>query len=244
MLREMVTTYGRSPGGYMWAILEPVAAIALLSFVFSLAFRTPSLGTSFPLFYATGYLPFILYTDISNKIARAITFSRPLLRYPRVTYIDAILARLFTNVLTHLIVFYILMAGITMTLDIQIILNIPAILLSLLMAAVLGLGVGSINSYLIPAFPAWKQLWSIITRPLFIASGILYTFEDVPAEYREYLWYNPIIHIVGAMRRGFYSTYDATYVSPTYVFGIGLLLLVFGLIMLRRHHRAILSNEL
>ena len=27
----MGTTYGRSPGGYLWAILEPVAGIALLS---------------------------------------------------------------------------------------------------------------------------------------------------------------------------------------------------------------------
>ena len=38
MLREMSATYGRSSLGYLWAILEPVAGIFLLTFVFSLAF--------------------------------------------------------------------------------------------------------------------------------------------------------------------------------------------------------------
>jgi len=240
----MVTTYGRSPGGYIWAILEPVAAIALLSVVFSLAFRSPSIGSSFPLFYASGYLPFTLYTDISGKISRFIGFSRPLLRYPRVTFIDAIIARFLTNILTHITVFYIMMAGIIMTLDVPFILDIPAIIISLTMAGALALGIGVFNSFLFPAFPAWEQIWSIITRPLFIASTILFTFEQVPAGYREILWYNPLVHIVGMMRRGFYSTYDATYVSVPYVFGVSLIYLVFGLVFLRKYHREILNNEL
>ena len=33
IIREMSTTYGRSAGGYIWAILEPVGAIALMSLV-------------------------------------------------------------------------------------------------------------------------------------------------------------------------------------------------------------------
>ena len=41
MLREMATTYGRSAGGYLWAILEPILGIALLSVIFSLALARP-----------------------------------------------------------------------------------------------------------------------------------------------------------------------------------------------------------
>ena len=61
MLREMSTTYGRSPGGYLWAILEPAGGIAMMSVAFGLVLRSPSLGTNFPIFYATGYLPFMMY---------------------------------------------------------------------------------------------------------------------------------------------------------------------------------------
>ena len=31
MLREMSARYGRSPGGYLWALLEPLGAILILS---------------------------------------------------------------------------------------------------------------------------------------------------------------------------------------------------------------------
>ena len=46
VIREMTTSYGRSPGGYIWAILEPVGAVMILSIGFS-RLRQPTLGTSF-----------------------------------------------------------------------------------------------------------------------------------------------------------------------------------------------------
>src|SRR6056297_1461595 len=100
ILREMGTAHGRTAAGYMWAILEPVAGIALLTLVFSLALRSPPLGTSFALFYATGMLPFTSYMSTWNKVATAVTFSRQLLVYPRVTFFDAVVARFLLNAVT------------------------------------------------------------------------------------------------------------------------------------------------
>ncbi|MEM6933365.1 MAG: sugar ABC transporter permease, partial [Pseudomonadota bacterium] len=112
ILREMSTSYGRSPGGYIWAVLEPAAGIALLSLVFSVAFRTPSLGTSFPMFYATGMLLFVMFADVQSKVALSLLFSKQLLTYPTVTFVDAMLARFVLNVITQLMVGYIILAGI------------------------------------------------------------------------------------------------------------------------------------
>ena len=50
------------------------------------------------------------------------------------------------------------------------------------------------------------------------------------------------MHVVGAVRSGFYARYDAPYVDPVFVFGLSLLLLVTGLIFLRRYHTDILNN--
>ena len=108
ILREMSTTFGRSPGGYLWAILDPVAGLLLLSFVFSLAFAGPPLGTSFGLFYATGYLPFVMFNEIANKMATSINFSKPLLAYPAVTLLDALIARFSLAILTNIMVGYII----------------------------------------------------------------------------------------------------------------------------------------
>lgn len=241
ILREMSSVYGRSAMGYLWAILEPVAAIALLSFIFSIAFRTPAMGSSFPLFYATGYLPFMFYMGTSMNIATCIRFSKQLLFYPRVTYIDAIFARFLLSFLTHAVVFCILITGIILIEGTQTILQLQYIFSSFLMAAAFAFGVGVVNCFLFEILPSWVQLWSIATRPLFIISCIFFTPESLPEPFRSYLLYNPLVHIVSEMRRGFYPYYDGVYISHFYVYGLSLTLAMIGLYLLKRFNKNILD---
>ena len=234
VLREMVTTYGRSPGGYLWALLEPVAGIALLSFAFSLVFHAPSLGTNFPLFYATAYLPYMLFHDVAGKTATAIRFSRPLLNFGAVSWFDVVLARFLLNLMTHLMVSVVVLGSIIVIFDLNIVPDMALVAAALAMAGVFALGVGVLNSYLFLAFPAWERVWLVATRPLFIISGVFFLFEDIPAELQGYLWFNPLFHITGQMRQGFYATYSADYISPAFAFGVGSALLFVGLAMLTR----------
>lgn len=243
ILREMATRYGRSPGGYIWAVLEPVGAIAILSVAFSLLLRAPSLGTNFAMFYATGYLPFALYLVLATTISQAIRFSRPLLAYPSVTYMDAILARLVLNLLTQVTVFYVIITGLHLVFDLRTILDFPTIALSLLMAATMGFGVGVMNCFMMSILPVWENIWLIVNRPLFILSAVLFIYEDLPAFAANWLWYNPLVHMTGVMRTGFYPTYEATYVSLPYYFGIALVLTALGLVLLGRYHRYILNEK-
>ncbi len=240
ILREMGTTYGRSAGGYLWAILEPAAGIALLTFIFSLAFRAPPLGESFPLFYATGILPFAFYVQIYVKLMVAIWFSKPLLQYPVISYIDTLLSRFLLSLFTQISVFFIVIMGILLIDSPQVSIDIPLIALSLSMAAVLGAGVGVLNCLLISVAPVWQRLWNVLHRPMFIISGIFFVLESIPEPYRSILWFNPLVHVIGVMRRAFYPTYDASYASPTFVFAFGLITLMIGLFFLRRWHKEIL----
>jgi len=241
ILREIATTYGRSRGGYLWAILQPTGTIAVMTVVFSAAFRSPALGTNFPMFYATGFLPFALYLDASNKVTQSLMFSRQLLQYPTVSFVDAIVARFLLSLLTRLMVFYLVMSGIVFVFDLPLILDFPAILISLAMAATLGLGVGCMNCFLKSMYPIWEQIWNVLTAPMFIISTIFFTLEVVPPQYRTYLWFNPLVHIVAMMRRGFYPMYDAAYVSTPYVFGVSLTLIALALAFLKHWHRYILN---
>lgn len=242
MLREMATSYGRSPGGYLWAVLEPVAALAIFSVGFALIFAKPSIGNSFPLFYATGFLPFTMFNDVANKMATSINFSRPLLAYPAVTFLDALIARFLLHMLTHLMVAYIVFFGIIAIFGARADLDLPVILLSFSLAAFLGIGVGTLNCYLMTAFPIWERSWQIATRPLFIVSGVFFTYASMPRFAQDILWYNPLIHIVGLSRAGFYGTYNADYVSIVFVISIAGLTLMTGLLLLYRHHRSLLET--
>ncbi len=242
VMREMTTRYTRLAGGYLWAIVEPVAAIALLSFVFSQAFRSPPVGVSFALFYATGYLPLMLYTDLSEKTASAINFSRQLLFYPAVTFVDALLARFLLNLLTQVLVFTLVIGGILLIGDARARPDFERLVLALSMGAALGFGFGAINCLLFSIFPIWQRLWGVLSRPLFIISCLFYTFESLPSAYQDILWFNPLVHVVGEMRAGLYPTYDAPYVSRAYVFGLSLVTAVFGLLLLRRFKSRILND--
>ena len=241
MLREMNTTYGRSPGGYLWEILQPVAGIAVLSAVFSAGFRSPPIGTNFAIFYATGLLPFTVFITVSGKLAKALNFSKQLLAYPSITYIDAVLGRFILNILTQLLVTYIVLAGILLIYETRTTLELDRVALAYAMAAALSLGVGTMNCFLMSMFPIWQQVWSIFTRPLVIVSGVIFLYESTPAQFREYIWYNPLMHVTGEMRGAFFVSYEASYVSPLYVFLTSLVLFVVGLLFLRRYHRDILN---
>jgi len=87
------------------------------------------------------------------------------------------------------------------------------------------------NCLLIGLFPVWKTIWKILTRPLFIASGVLFIYEDMPSAVQNILWWNPLLHASGVMRTGFYPTYDAAYVSYGYTYGLAL-----GLIFIHKTH--------
>jgi len=242
ILREMSTRYGRTPGGYAWAILEPLGGILVLSLGFSLVMRAPALGTSFILFFATGFMPFNLYQSVSGSVAKAINFSKPLLQYPAVTWFDASLARFLVNSLTGIFITIILLTGILTVIDSPVVLELPSAVEAIILAIMLGAGVGMLNCAVMGLFPIWEMIWSIITRPLFIASGVFFLYETMPPFAQKILWYNPLIHIVGLMRTGFYPTYTASYVSPVYVLGVSLALLAMGLILMGRYHRDILNR--
>jgi capsular polysaccharide transport system permease protein len=241
MLREMATTYGSSPGGYFWAIFDPTAALIIFSVVFSYVVRVPPIGNSFGLFYATGFLPFMLFNDVANKMATSINFSRPLLAYPAVTFLDALIARFLLNVLTHLMVGYIVVSVLILVAGARAELDLPAILLGVAMGAMLGIGIGTLNCYLMSSFFLWEKAWQLATRPLFIISGIFFMFGTLPQKAQDVLWYNPLVHVIGMMRSGFYANYDASYVSVTYVAVISAVTFTLGLLLLWRHHLYLLE---
>jgi len=238
----MSTTYGRSPGGYLWAILDPVAGLLVMSVIFSLAFRSPPIGTSFAFFYATGFLPFGLFNQIANKMATSINFSKPLLAYPAVTLLDALIARLTLAVLTQLMVGYLIFSALILGFNARAELDLTYILLSVATTAYLGVGIGTLNCYLMTTIPLWERVWQILTRPLFIVSGVFFVFSDLPAVARDALWYNPLIHTIGLMRVGFFATYKGDYISVIYVLVIASVSFVLGLLLLWRNHRRLMES--
>ena len=234
VMREMTTCFGRSAGDYLWALIEPAAFIALLSLAFSQIAHSPPVGRSFALFYATGYIAFSFYNDIAALTGRSVQVNRPLLNYPAVTALDTVLARFLLQALTGLAVSAGIFSGILLVFAERVHIDPVPLITAFGLASLLGLGVGLVNASLFALSKTWERVYGVISRPLFLISAVFFNFGSLPQFAREVLWWNPLVHLVGLMRSGFYPVYDANYVSVLYVLSVALVLIALGLALMLR----------
>lgn len=242
VLREMSTRFGRKPGGYVWAILQPLGIILMLSIAYSLLVSSPPLGASFILFKATGLLIFQLFSGTVKLVGKSLAYSRPLLTYPGVTWVDAVIARFLLNVLVSLVVMVVILTGVVIYEGEHLNLNWAMILGSVALTALLAFGIGVFNAFMAERFDIYDNIWGILTAPLMIASGVIFLYDDLPSFAQEILWYNPLVHTVGMMRVGFYAVYHPQYISIIMVLLSSMIPMVLGLILLRRYHRELLNR--
>ncbi len=242
ILREMGTKTGESRWSYIWAIAEPLGGIALLSLAFGIMLARPPIGHNFPLFYATGVMPFSLYSAVAAKIANSLPANRGLLTYPVVTILDTILARWILETLTNILVAIVLFASIIWIYDLHLLLRYDRLIHAFGAASLLGLGMGTLNCVLFFYFPIWRNIWSILNRPMFLVSAVMFTFESLPGDVRSWMQYNPLVHIVGEARVGIFGTYRGSYVDLPYVLGIAATLFLVGAVLIQRNHARLIQN--
>jgi capsular polysaccharide transport system permease protein len=243
MIREMITRYGRSWGGYAWAVLEPFAMILILSAAFSYFFDRPAIGSSFLLYYATGYLTFHFFNQVATHTGLAVQVNRELMQLPAVRPLDAVLARFVLAVLTLAVVMGLILGIVAATMSERLHFDPAAALLAMGAAATFGLGVGTLNVVLFAALPVWRQVWGLVSAPLMILSAVFYSFDVLPNHIQNVLWWNPVLQAVGQMRAAFYPFYNADYVNLIYVYGLGLGLFILGAALILRHASAIIESR-
>jgi capsular polysaccharide transport system permease protein len=232
--REMTTRYGRSAGGYFWAVAEPAGMIALLSVVFSTLARVPNLGQSFVVFFATGYLVFNFYRTTAQSLSVALRANRSLLKYPDVTGFDALMARLVLDFLTNCMVAAVILIPAIVFTGERVSPDFGLMAAAVLTATLLAMGIGGMNAVLFELYPTWERVFVIINRPLFIISGVFFTAESMPAPVRDALWFNPLVHVIAVFRQGLYPVYHATVNDIEYPLTLGLVTTFFALLLLRR----------
>ncbi len=235
VIRETCARFGNARGGYLWALAEPVGGIAVLALAFGVMVTRPPLGDSFIFFYATGILPYLGYSAVASGAMNAIGTNRNLLAYPVVTALDTILARALLDTLTHAVVAAIVFGALLIWLGPEAPVAPERVAAAFALASALGLGIGTLNALLVGLFPAWRQVWSVLNRPLFLASGVLFNTAGLPAGLRDMLAWNPVAHLIAETRAGFYGPDQALDGSAAFVLGVAGLTFVAGAALVRRN---------
>ena len=213
-LRELRTKYRRSVLGWTWSMLNPLATVAIYTFVFGHLFQAqapkgdPSGITIFALYLLCGLLPWNFFMLVTNTGMGSLIANAALVR--KVAFPREVLV--FANSLHGIVQFGIEMGLLTIALLIagSIFLPwLPVVLLqmTLLMffASGLALGLSAANVY----FRDLGYLWTIFSQVWFFATPIVYTPSviegRVPNWVEMIMKLNPMAVFVQGFRRSMYD---------------------------------------
>lgn len=239
MLRETQTRYGRLRLGYVWALIEPMLFVLVLTIIFTYRRRFAPHGIPPVLFFLSGIMPFMLFRDQVSQAMNAIRPNRNLLAFPQVQIFDLTAARSILEFATNLLALTILVGAIwlleVVPINIQ---DLLGMLLSVCLLGLLGFGLGTLLSAIIPIFPVLQYLVQmILLRPLFFLSGVFFTVEMLPPQLREIALYNPILQLIELFRASFFREYHSNYVDMPYICAWIILVVFFGMLTQRALRR-------
>ena len=178
-LRELRTKYRRSVLGWSWSMLNPLATVAIYSFVFGHLFGADSpVGKNsdiktFALYLLCALLPWNFFMLITNTGMNSLVANAALVR--KVSFPREVLV--FSNSLHGLVQFSIELGLLTVALIIAgsyFFVWIPVVILQMLLlmlfASGIALGLAAANVY----FRDLSYLWQIFSQVWFFATPIVY----------------------------------------------------------------------
>jgi ABC-type polysaccharide/polyol phosphate export permease len=208
-LRELRTKYRRSFLGWTWSLLNPLAMVAIYSFVFSRLFEASAPAgensplNNYALYLLVAVLPWGFFGIVTNFGMSALTGNSGLVRkvsFPRQTLV-------LSQVLFAFVQFSIEMSLLTVMLLIlgsPIWLHIPLILLNMVIFAMFAAGFALALSVLSVYFRDLVYLWGVFFQIWFFATPIVYPAAllegRVSGSVIRLLNLNPIAHFVESFR--------------------------------------------
>ncbi|WP_227105602.1 ABC transporter permease [Chromobacterium rhizoryzae] len=242
LLRELKTRFGKYRLGYLWALLEPVAHMAILLLVLGFIMRRAMPGVSFPVFLLSGIVPYMLFSNISLRSLNAIEANRGLFSYRPVHPLDAVLARALLESLIYVLVYLMLMSGLWLAGETIQLSQLPLLATAWLLLSLLALGCGLVFMVLGHAFKTAEKLLPILMKPLYFLSGIMFPPSLIPGDYRWLVDWNPLLHAFELMRHAILPGYPLNDDSLSYLFAWTLVLLFAGLSLYKGREPAMLRS--
>ncbi len=241
-LRELKTRFGEYRLGYLWALLEPVAHMAVMLAILGYLMHRAMPDISFPLFFICGIAPYSLFSNVATRALNAMDANQGLFSYRPVHPIDAVLARTCLELLIKMTCFIIILSGLWLLGDSVSSDNVPIAITIWLALAVLSQGIGFIFMVLGRSFKATDKLLPILIRPLYFASGVMFPLHVIPPDYRWLVDWNPLLHAFELMRHALSPSYPLYGVSHGYLWLCALICLFSGLLLYKGCEPAMLRS--
>ncbi|WP_319528822.1 ABC transporter permease [uncultured Cohaesibacter sp.] len=237
VFKEFKIRLGKSRIGLFWTLVQPMTSMVMMAFIRLASGTTEIHQIDVVLFIGMGFVIFNAFRPGINFIPQSISSNQGLLNYPQVKPIDTIIARFILSCWLHLLASILLVFVVWWILGDYPEFPDPLLCVTTLIIAFLfGLGVslpltifGTINESVL-------KFVNIVSMPLMILSGVMFSMNEMPQTVRQLLAYNPLVHLIEGFRHGAFGVrlfpeYNLAY--PVFV-TIGLLGIGFALYFIYR----------
>lgn len=242
MTREMKTRFGKYKLGYLWAVLEPLGYVGAFSLI-RLAFGSePIGGLAFPVFFAMGILPFMIFNSSVMQSLLTVEANQGLFIYRRIRPYHCVLSRILLEFLSYglaLILILLLFAGFKMDFSIG---SWWWTLLLTFFFFGFCVGLGLAMAVIGPQFIESEKFVPIFIRPLFLLSGVFIPLSAIPEEYMAWVLPNPLLHFIELYRYTLFQGYASSLQSLFYVWLTSTLVFALGILLYYQFERKILTS--
>lgn len=243
-LRELQTRFGQYRLGYLWVFLEPLFTIGVMVFLFGAIMQRILPGIDYVVFLINGIIPFFMFRTGVTQAMSAVRSNQGLFSYKPVRPIDAMLARNILELLLKFIAyisfsFSFLWFGYDINFS-----EIPELLAYWVISFVFMVAFSLIFMVLTDFSKEIEKFFSVLFLILYLLSGVLYSIHIIAPQYREYLLWNPLIHVFELMRHAVAPTYDLVPgINIGYVICWVIVTLFIGLLLYKRFEKRMMRSK-
>jgi capsular polysaccharide transport system permease protein len=229
MLRDMRTRAANTKLGFAWAIAEPLMHLAVLAVIFSIFNRGhPPLGEDWFFFYATGVIPFLLWSHVTSNGFHGLVSNLMVLQIPAIGRLDVLLASALVDLVVGIAM------GVAMFWGLWLAGNGPlprdplAAAQSVAVLWCFAFGLSVINATVETVNGTWLRVWPSIIRLQYFTAGIFYVPQEMPDWLRDVLVLNPLLQCLEWFRTAFFDQYAPPWLDREYTVICSLIVVMLG----------------
>lgn len=230
-LKELKIRYKRSFLGFLWALLNPLLQMVVLSLVFSTVLRIPI--PHFAVFLISVLMPWTFFSQSLSYAADSIVNNSDLIKKVRVPKIVFPVAALTSN-MVNLLLSLIPMLIIVIVLQHPVYLTWFYLPVPLLALTLVTLGMSLILATLNVYYRDVSHILQIVLQIWFYVTPIIYPIEAF-GHYQWLLKLNPVLYALNGFRMAVYKGALPSMQSILASFVCGIIALMIGYAMFRRN---------
>lgn len=225
--KELKGKYKGSVLGFLWSLLIPLFQLVIYTIVFSVFM--PSGIEKFYIFLFVALVPWLFFSSCVSGGAVSIIQQKNLVEkiyFPRMVLPIAFSVSYFINMLLSFIVVFIALFISGIGIRFAVLWYLPIIML---VEFLMGIGTALLFSALTVYFRDLEYILNIVTMAWMYMTPILYPIAQIPEQYQQLLYMNPMTAVIVAYRDVLYYQQAPELKTLTYavIWGVAVLLIGF-----------------